>query len=424
DKGLGTDGRLYSAYHGYWPRDLDKPEEHFGSLADLKAVVDAAHAKGIKVLLDYAMNHVHDTAAVYQQHKDWFWPNDNGKGGNCVCGEGCSWDDATDAERCWFTPYLPDFNFSNPAAREYSINNAIKWVKDTGVDGFRLDAVKHIDQQWILDLRKRLTEEIESQTNQHFYLVGETFTGDQGTIKKYIDPKTKLDGQFDFPGRMIIADKLLMRRGSMKELEGFLAANESTYGSGALMSTFIGNHDIPRVIHLSEDTPLWDNQWADGKDRAWDNRPNVPGGTAAFERMAAGFALLLTGRGVPLIYYGDEVGLPGGGDPDNRRMMQWDGYSAGQTLLRDRLKKLTSIRAEHPALRRGTRSAVSTSDDVLAYKMTTTGDTVYVAINRADGERPATGLPAGALTDLMTGQTVNGPSVNVPARGAMVLVTK
>ena len=423
DKGGGSDGHNYSAYHGYWGGDLDKPEEHFGTMDDLKAVVDAAHAKGLKVLFDYAMNHVHQSSPVYAQHKGWFWPNDNGKGGNCVCGEGCSWDDTNEAKKCWFTSYLPDFNFTNAEARKYSIDNALSWIKNTNVDGLRLDAIKHIEPQWVLDLRARVTAEIEPTSKQHFYMVGETYTGDQGVIKQSVNPSTMLDGQFDFPGRMAIAEKLLMRKGSMKDLEGFLAANESVYGANALMSTFIGNHDIPRAIHLAQDTPVWDNQWTDGKDRSWQNQPGLPTSNSAFERMAAAFTLILTSRGVPLIYYGDEVGMAGGGDPDNRRMMQWSGYSSGQQLLNDRIKKLTSIRAAHPALRRGTRSAVSTTDDVLAYKMSTSDDTVYVVINRSDSARTASNLPA-SLTDLVTGQAVSGPTVNVPARGAMVLVTK
>lgn len=422
DKGLGDDGRQYSAYHGYWPRYLDKVEEHFGTLDDLKKLVDSAHTKGIKIILDYAMNHVHITSPVYAQHKDWFWPNEN-KGNNCVCGQGCSWDDAAEAERCWFRDYLPDFNFGIKEARDFSVSNAIQWVKDTGVDGFRLDAIKHINIEWVKDLRFRVKSEVEAKSGEHFYMVGETFTGDKGTIKKYVDPATLLDGQFDFPLRMEMADKLLMRRGSMKDLDAFLNGNDSYYGPGALMSTFIGNHDIPRAIHLAQDVPLWDNQWADGKDKAWDNKPSIPSGNSAFERLANSFTLLLTTRGVPLIYYGDEVGMAGAGDPDNRRMMQWSNYSPGQTLVKDHIKKLTKIRAEHPALRRGTRSTVSVNDDVLAYKMSTSGDSVYVVINRADGERSATNLPAN-MTNLLTGANVSGSSVTVAARSSMILIEK
>jgi glycosidase len=104
--GPGADGYQYSAYHGYWPTNLDAVEEHFGTLADLKAVVDASHARGIKVLIDYAMNHVHADAPVYQEHPDWFWPLDY-DGKYCVCGDGCSWDDSYEPKRCWFATTCP-----------------------------------------------------------------------------------------------------------------------------------------------------------------------------------------------------------------------------------------------------------------------------------------------------------------------------
>lgn len=422
-KGTGNDNKMYSAYHGYWPSNMTAAEEHFGTKADLKALVDAAHAKNIKVIIDYAMNHVHKDSPVYAEHKDWFWPLDDGQVKNCVCGQGCSWDEAYQARRCWFTDYLPDFNFTNDAARKFSIDNALQWVNETGVDGFRLDAVKHIETSWLVDLRARVTAEIESTTKQHFYMVGETFTGDQGLIKSYVDPQKMLDGQFDFPLRMKMAENMLLRKGSMADLEGFMAQNDTYYGAG-IMSTFIGNHDIPRAIHLAEDTPVWDNQWTDGKDKSWSNLPGQPSSTSAYQRLANTFTLLLTTRGVPLIYYGDEIGLAGGGDPDNRRFMQWSGYNAGQQGLLDHIKKLTKIRAEHPALRKGTRQPLGASNDVLTYRMSSGGDVVYVTMNRGDGDQQASGLPGGVLEDLLTGESLSGSTVTVKARSSRVMIAK
>lgn len=421
NKELGTDGKYYSAYHGYWPADLDQPEEHFGTLSDLKAVVDAAHDKKIKVIIDYAMNHVHKSSPVYAQHQDWFWPNDNGSGNNCVCGQGCSWDDAVQAKRCWFTDYLPDFNFTIPEARKFSVDNAISWINKTGVDGFRLDAVKHIETSWITDLRSRVTSEIEPVSMNHFYMVGETFTGDVGTIASYVDPVTKLDGQFDFPLRIAITRAVLMRKAPMTELDGALNTAANSYGFG-VMSTFIGNHDMPRAIHFAQDTPLWSDEWDGGKDKNFSNTPGLPGGTSAFERVANAFTVLFTTKGVPLVYYGDEVGMPGAGDPDNRRMMQWSGYSQGQQLLLGRLKALTKIRAAHPALRHGVRSTIGVTNDTLAYKMAVDGETVFVVVNRSDTQQSVGGLPGGSLNELIGGTTVSGPTVNVPPRSSMILV--
>jgi glycosidase len=411
----GSDGHRYSGYHGYWPKDLDAVESHIGYEADLKAVIDAAHAHGMQVLVDYVMNHVHSDAAVYQEHPDWFWPNDNGFGGNCICGQGCDWN--SQRIRCWFDPFLPDFDFRNGDARRYSVGNAVEWAKRLGLDGFRLDAVKHIETEWLTDLRARLAG--EATWDQPFYLVGETFEGDRNVIKQYVNPTTMLDGQFDFPLRANALRVLLRRDGSMFDLAGFLDSNDDYYGAGAVMSTFLGNHDVPRAIHIGEDSPQF-GEWDGGKDRAWANQPQLPAGASAFERLALGYTLLYTIPGVPMIYYGDEYGMNGAGDPDNRHMMQWSGYTANQTWLRDRLAALATIRAAHPALRRGNRTTVGTSTDVLVYKMEGEGDTVFVALNRSDAAQPTVNLPAGDYVDLLTAAAIHAPA-QIPPRSALIL---
>jgi glycosidase len=412
--GLGRDGTNYSAYHGYWPKNLEETESRQGSLAELQALVEAAHTKGLKVIVDYAMNHVHSSSPVYTQHPDWFWPNQNG-GGNCVCGQGCGWDGA-EGKRCWFEDYLPDFNFTVAAARDFSVSNAIDWIEKTGIDGFRLDAVKHIEDAWITDLRARVTAEIEPVSGQHFYMVGETFTGDKGTIAYYVKP-TMLDGQFDFPMRAELVRTVLMRQGSMSDLAGFLDANDGYYGAG-IMSTFVGNHDVPRSIHFAEDAPKWADPWADGKG----TKPAQPTSQSAYERFATSLAIIFTLPGVPLVYYGDEIGLAGGGDPDNRRFMQWSGYNAGQTFLRERMKTLAAIRADHPALRRGTRTTLSSTNDTLAYRLQDGSDVVVTLVNRSDSTQSVQGVPGGSFVDELDGSTHQGPSVSVPARSVRVLV--
>ncbi len=256
------------------------------------------------------------------------------------------------------------------------------------------------------------------RSRRHFYLVGETFTGDRDLIAYYVN-SSMLDGQFDFPLRANILATILRRAGQMSDLVGFLDANAAFYGPGAVMSTFIGNHDVPRSIHIAEDAPLF-GDWDDGKGRAWNNRPSLPSSASPFERMLVAYTLLMTTPGVPLIYYGDEIGLPGAGDPDNRRFMQWDGYTANQTWLRDQLAALGRVRREHEALRRGTRATLGVTPDVYSYSMTSGGDTVFVVLNRGDASQPAQGLPGGSYTDLVTGATVSAP-LNVGARSVLVL---
>jgi glycosidase len=419
-RGRGSDGHDYSGYHGYWPRDLDAVESRIGTEAELEAVIDAAHARNINVIIDYVMNHVADDSPTYQQHREWFWPNDNGRGGDCVCGGGCNWDDDFERKKCWFTSYLPDFDFRNGDARRYSVANAVAWAQRIGADGFRLDAVKHIEDAWLTDLRARLDGEVE--WDQIFYLVGETYTGDRDLIRYYVNPDTMLDGQFDFPLRAELLSKILRRAGSMSDLASFLSTNDSYYGARAVMSTFIGNHDVPRTVHFAEDVPLF-NDWDDGKFRAWNDPPGLPSYASPFERLAVAYTFLYTSPGVPLVYYGDEIGLPGAGDPDNRRFMQWSGYSTHQVFLRDRLARLGVIRREHAALRRGTRTMLATTNHTMVYEMVAPGDHVYVALNRGDQAQSAQGLPSGDYEDLTTGQMVRAPLTIAPRTG-MVLVPR
>jgi glycosidase len=258
-----------------------------------------------------------------------------------------------------------------------------------------------------------------------------------------------LDGQFDFPLRIRLVEALLMRSTEnmltpddlnwgraappgMTGLSQFMDSNDTFYPTDAVMSTFIGNHDLPRSIHYAEQTvPTWlvddspsNPSAADGKSNAWSGEPVLETDPNTYERMANAFAVILTNKGAPLIYYGDEIGQPGAGDPDNRRMMQWTGYSAAQQGLYARVKALTAIRAAHPAMRRGMRTTLDVTEDLWVYSLATlpgdpTPDTVYVAINRSDSDLTTTALPAG-LTEQIT-MTQEGTSpVTIPARQTRV----
>jgi glycosidase len=121
-----------------------------------------------------------------------------------------------------------------------------------------------------------------------------------------------------------------------------------------------------------------------------------------------------------MIYYGDEWGMPGAGDPDNRRFMQWSNYTANQQMLRDRIAALAKIRAAHPSLRKGSRQTLGVAQDVFVYKMSTQGDAVIVALNRGDNSQQAVNLPTGTYKDLVTGATVTTP-LTLDPRSARVL---
>jgi glycosidase len=328
-------------------------------------------------------------------------------------------------------------------------------VKSYGNDAFRLDAIKQVDPSWLSSLRPQITT-YESQAadggvTQHFYMVGETYDfDDMAYIRSFINPSTGLDGQFDFPLRYRIVDVMLLRDTGnlldypiqdgnpytynsppgMTGLQQFMDFNDSFYGTDAVMSTFVGNQDLPRSIHFAEQTiPAWlgSNAQAaattNGSGNAWTGEPSAETDPNTYERLANAFAVLFTTKGAPLIYYGDEIGLPGAGDPDNRRMMQWSNYTPAQTTLHDRLAKLLQIRAAHPAMRRGTRAELYVDADLWVFSETTTVgtavDTVYVAINRSDNDRTASGVAPG-LPELVTATGMSTGSDDVPARQVRV----
>ncbi len=437
----------YTAYHGYWPTDPGSIEPCFGTESELKALVAAAHKANLKVLFDYAMVDVHTSSTLYTQNPTWFTPY-------CQCGApGCS--DYNDF-KCWFAPYLAHYDFTNSsAARSYSVGKALGLVQQYGNDAFRLDAIKQVDPSWLASLRPQITT-YESQVadggvTQHFYMVGETYDfDDMAYIRSFINPDTGLDGQFDFPLRYRIVDAMLLRDTAnmldypiadgdawtfnsppgMQGLQQFLDFDDSYYPTGSVMSTFVGNQDLPRSIHFAEQTlPSWlganaqDALTTDGSGNAWTNEPLLETDPNTYERLANAFAVLFTTKGAPLVYYGDEIGLPGAGDPDNRRMMQWSNYSPAQQTLHDRLATLLKIRAGHPSMRRGTRSTLTVDIDHWAFSETTTVgtavDTVYVAINRSDSDWTAVGVPTG-LPELVTGSGTSTGNDDVPARQTRV----
>jgi len=190
------------------------------------------------------------------------------------------------------------------------------------------------------------------------------------------------------------------------------------------MTTWIGNHDIPRAIHFaSREIP--NCREGSNPGNGWDWRPVQPTDAAPYERLGVAFAIMMTNPGIPLIYYGDEVGLAGGGDPDNRRMMPWSDseLNAHQIALRDRVRALANLRARTRALTRGRRRTVEATAETWVYTMGGCGGAspdVTVAINRSDSSRTVN-LPAGSYTDLLDGSSVGGGSLPLGPRSYRIL---
>lgn len=448
-----ADNNQYSGYHGYWPSpdnidysDPNNPsprpsvESRIGDEQNLRAIIDAAHAatgangEGMKVLFDYVMNHVDYDSGLFGAHPDWFAYDGPGFK---LCGSDCGghscWDDSYWGTRCAFTDYLPPLDLYNDDARAWSVNDAIWWAREMGIDGYRLDAIKHVPLSWLTDLRSRLDAEFPSPDGDRFYLVGETFDYfNRDLLKSFVNSETMLDGQFDFPYKRELCEAVFNPFGNLGDFSAFMDGNDHFYDISAtnpsLMTTWIGNHDIPRTVHFANwrfgnctEGSHGGNSWSSGSFQQ-------PGNPEPYERMALAYAIMMTNPGIPLIYYGDEVGLAGGGDPDNRRMMPWNDQSlnAHQLALRAKVRELARMRGELKSLGRGSRQTLSADGDTWVYRRGGCGqgfDDVVVAINRADSSRSVT-IPAGSYTDRMTGNDVDGGSYDLAARDFLVLVPR
>ena len=391
--------RWYTGYHGYWPVSSTELDPHIGSSRQLRGLVDAAHAHGIKVIADLVLHHVHEEHPWWKQHRDWF--------GSLNLPDGRKnlrlWDEQQFTT--WFEPYLPSFDFSKPEPVRALIENSIWWARQYRLDGYRLDAVKHILPSFWWKFRSALREKVDRERDTPLYLVGETFK-DRAGIMSFVGPNM-LDGQFDFPLYDQIKDTFARGSGGMKELDDSLNSSEKIYGKETLMSPLIGNHDKGRFMAFADgDLPGPDN--AKEEEVGWKNPPKVDD-PANFAKLKLAQAFLMAIDGVPMVYYGDEIGMTGAGDPDNRRDMRFgDQLSADEKNVLQNFQKLGALRRQHPALRYGSRRVLLVSPDVYAFVRVHLDDRVLTVFNRAKQEtkvdlQVAPELADGAYTDALNG---------------------
>lgn len=431
----GQCSATYAGYHGYWPDGSD-PEEHFGTEAELEALVKAAHDLGMRVLIDWVGNHVHETHDLYEENAQWF--NERHICEQDDDGDGIvNWDQRP--ESCWFATYLPDVDYSQEDAMEVQLNAAIDMAKRWDLDGFRIDAVKHMPESVFVNLEHRIQTEIEYRGvggDEDFRTIGETFDS-YDRIAQYIGDG-ELDSQFDFPLYYSILaafarDEIGLSNGD-GSLQSSLTTSRNAYG-GALMSTFLGNHDVGRFIaHASGEISSAGGDSPCGSDGKLLSPDTAPGWSEPYDRLRLAWTFLLTTEGLPLIYYGDEIGLPGYADPDNRQMMRFDSaLSADESDVLAHVQALGQARRDHPAFSTGTRTDWWENDaDTWAYARVSSNDAVLVILNRSDSERTFTNglafasLPEGTYTDILSGASFSssGDSLSVPvgAGSSVVLV--
>jgi len=337
-------------YHGYWADDFYSLDPRFGTEADLKALVDTCHAKGIKVFLDVVYNHAGYDSRYTTDSKTRDWFRTEGRG---TCGT----DDVTSC-----VAGLPDFKTELPEVADYLMSAHIGLAKRTGLDGFRLDTVKHVTHEFWQEHRRRTRESL----GEGFVLIGEVWGGDPQVLDPYF-AGDEMDAGFDFAfqGNAVA---FLQGRGRTVAFDRYLKSREKVR-SGYTVAHFLSSHDVPGALSLL-------------------------GGDLALFRLAA--VLQMTNAGIPVIYYGEEVGRKGGDWPDNRSDMPWGDRviapgagAARDESLRDDYKKLISIRRSHPALSRGLYTGIAADGDCLVFlrRDAVAKDAVVVAVNR--GAAPA-----------------------------------
>ena len=248
---IASDGvHQVTGFHGYWPIKPREVDPRVGGEDALKAVVTAAHEKGIRVLMDFVINHVHEDHTYFRENPDWF-------NAGCVCGSpGCDWTEQR--LTCLFADYMPDVDWTNKAASEQFIDDALWWMETFDLDGARVDAVKHVDDLAVFNLVARVNERFET-AGTDYYLDGETAMGWAGdrlednaaqydTINRYMG-ENGLDGQFDFVLYHAVTNSVFSygERG-MLHLDAWTGFSQTEYTEGAIMTPYLGSHDTSRLV--------------------------------------------------------------------------------------------------------------------------------------------------------------------------------
>lgn len=419
------DGAAITDYHGYGTVDFYAVEERLGTLADFRALVDAAHAHGIKVIQDQVANHTGPYHPWVQDSPTptWF----NGTEARHLDNTWQIWTLADphatpEAQQAtlqgWFINLLPDLNQDDEETRRYLIQNTLWWIGMTGLDGIRQDTLPYAHRRFWRDWMAAIKREYP-----RFRVVGEMWDGDpallsffQGGQARFDGVDSGIDALFDFPLYYPLR-RAFAEGGPLRDVAKLLA-HDKLYVDPSQLVTFLGLHDVDRFM-------------------------NHKGADLTGLRLA--FTLLFTTRGLPLIYYGDEIALPGGTDPDNRRdfpggfpgdardAFTAQGRTPDEQAVFAHVRALARLRAESAALRRGTLTQLATTEQTYCFARRHAAETVLVAFNNgkvaATVECPvrALELPEGAAFEDRLGvaarATVAGDAlrVDLPARSAAIL---
>ncbi len=409
----------FSGYHGYWPIYSTVVDKRFGSDEELRQMLATAHANNHNVILDYVANHLHINSPVLQEHPDWTTPLILPDGRENIA----LWDEQR--LTTWFDKHIPTLDLEREEVCEPMTDSALHWVRNFDFDGFRHDACKHIP----LNYWRMLTHKMKSEMpNREMWQIGETY-GSVELINSYV--KTgMIDSQFDFNLYHTSRDVIVDEGRSMTDIAKVVEESEAAYGSHHTMGNITGNHDKPRFLSLAGgDMPLWG---IDDKAEGWKREVTVGDDEKGYARLQLLKAIISTVPGVPCVYQGDEYGTPGANDPDNRDMMEFDGYNDYQQKELAATKALFKYRRESMPLMYGDYRTLYVDNDVYVFLRHYMGQWNVVALNvRAEARSVEVAMPEfvdaatanvalaseGGEANLADGKL----SINVPKYGYVII---
>ncbi|MEW5798294.1 MAG: alpha-amylase family glycosyl hydrolase [Bacteroidota bacterium] len=395
--------RWYSGYHGYWPVNNNAVEEKFGTMDELKELVAKAHQRKIKVLLDIVAHHVHIDNPLYKEHPDWF--------GTLELPDGRKNLRLWDEQRLttWFEPYMPSFDYTKSFAPiRFMTDNSIWWLNETGADGFRHDAVKHVPNEFWRALTRELKEKVEIPQKKKVYQIGETF-GDYNLVASYVN-NGQLSSQFNFTLSYFAIPVFIEPNESFASLDFHMKKSFEAFGEYNLMGNIMDSHDKVRFMAYADGSVKL--QGVDTREMAWNNPPVVRN-PDSYKKASLYYAYLFTIPGLPVIYYGSEFGMTGADDPDNRRMMRFgDSLTVHEQTMLSKTQQIVKMRNNHSALRYGDFYTLRADTTVYAYIRADMNERLLVVLNKNEREQnfefqlPAI-LRSKELTDIMSGEKVN-----------------
>ena len=377
-------------YHGYHPIDFYKVDEHFGTLEDLKTLVETAHAKDMKIIFDMPFN---QTAADHpwindESKKDWFHVDDAGEPYAIT-----DWQNQEQIERGELHG-LPDLAQERAEVATYLIEVSKYWIEETSCDGFRLDAVKHAP----ISFWRNYTQRIRELAGPDFLLLGEVFWGEAWRIEPYDD--LGFDFLFDIPGYYAIRNTF-NKGASLGDFSKFYELNSKNLPN-TFFATLIDNHDVARF-----NVGLEENAWKK-------------------QMLALGW--LMTSPGLPVIYSGTEIGMKGysvddvSGESQDylNRLPYPQKLSPEQLLQKKQFTELAKLRNQHPALSKGDFKELYKDWSVYAYVRTWGDENILVCLNTA-GTQEFISIPLAEGIDMSEIHKTYGEAVIRREEGELLL---